>query len=170
LDVPVRCRHHRRARLRARDLLRAGRAVRAVRLPHLDQAGQLPDHLHRLLAQGETTVIPTQDLKPPQQRQTLIPEPLAKWSQGRGHHLSHAITRKDSPMRLSKRARLILAATLGVAVAASAAGLALTSRPGSAAAAASPGSTPPRADLAAMQSALNSGSVSREAALLVPGF
>lgn len=28
-------------------------------------------------------MIPTQDLKPPQQRQTLIPEPLAKWSQGR---------------------------------------------------------------------------------------
>jgi pimeloyl-ACP methyl ester carboxylesterase len=71
--------------------------------------------------------------------------------------------------RLSKRARLVLALILGFALAAAAAGLVLTSRAGRAAAASSsPGQVQTKADLTQMQSALNSGSVPRQAALLAP--
>ena len=78
-------------------------------------------------------------------------------------------------MNLSKRARLVLALILGFAVAATAAGFALTSRSGRAATAppgsthAPPGKTAAQADLTQMQTALNSGSASKQAALLPPG-
>ena len=90
--------------------------------------------------------------------------------------------RKDSLMRrLSNRARILLMLGLSLAVAAASAGLVL-SRPGAQAAAApetgksaaSPGprsgSAQARADLGRMQAALDSGSVSEQAPLLVPGF
>jgi hypothetical protein len=71
--------------------------------------------------------------------------------------------------RLSKRARLVLALILGFALAAAAAGLVLTSSTGRAAAASSsPGQAQTKADLTQMQSVLNSGSVSEQAALLAP--
>jgi pimeloyl-ACP methyl ester carboxylesterase len=86
--------------------------------------------------------------------------------------------------RLSRRARRLLALTLSLAVAAAAAGLAVSLRGNGQAQAAAgpspgrpaaspgpqPGSIQARADLAAMQSALNSGSLSVQAALLVPPF
>jgi pimeloyl-ACP methyl ester carboxylesterase len=75
-----------------------------------------------------------------------------------------------SPVRrLSKRARLALALILGFALAVAAAGLVLTSRTGRAtAASSSPGQAQTKADLTQMQSVLNSGSVSEQAALLAP--
>ena len=72
--------------------------------------------------------------------------------------------------RLSKRARRPLALALGLAVIASVAGLALFRQGGGQAQAAVPGSTQAKADLATMQSALDSGSVAAQAALLVPGY
>ena len=79
--------------------------------------------------------------------------------------------------RLSKRARRPLALALGLAVIASVAGLAAYRQLGSQAHAAAapassaaPGSVQSRADLGRMQSLLNSGSVSKQAGLLVPGF
>jgi pimeloyl-ACP methyl ester carboxylesterase len=85
---------------------------------------------------------------------------------------------------LSTRAWTFLMVALGLAVAVSSAGVVLVlnggstgtaaaSGPGSAAAAPSgpqPGSAQARADLTQMQALLNSGSVSAQAALLVPGF
>ena len=67
-----------------------------------------------------------------------------------------------------RRARFFLILALCLAVAASAAGLVISRQGGSQAQAAVPGSTPARADLAPMQSVLNSGSVSTQAALLAP--
>jgi pimeloyl-ACP methyl ester carboxylesterase len=79
--------------------------------------------------------------------------------------------------RLSKRARRPLALALGLAVIASVAGLAAYRQLGSQAHAAAapassaaPGSVQSQADLGRMQALLNSGSVSEQAALLVPGF
>jgi pimeloyl-ACP methyl ester carboxylesterase len=79
--------------------------------------------------------------------------------------------------RLSTRAWVVLMIALGLVATASGAGLVLSLHAGSraqpAAAAASPGpqpgSTQARADLTRMQSLLNSGSASKQAALLVPG-
>ena len=78
--------------------------------------------------------------------------------------------------RLSTRAWVVLMIALGLVATASGAGLVLSLHAGSraqpAAAAASPGPQPgsaqARADLATMQSLLNSGSVSKQAALLAP--
>ena len=86
--------------------------------------------------------------------------------------------------RLSRRARRLLALALSLAVAAAAVGLAVSLRgSGQAQAAAAPetgksgaspgprsGSAQARADLGRMQAALDSGSVSEQAALLVPGY
>jgi len=80
--------------------------------------------------------------------------------------------------RLSTRAWVVLMIALGFAATASGAGLVLSLHAGSraqpAAAAASPGpqpgSTQARADLTRMQTLLNSGSASEQAALLVPPF
>jgi pimeloyl-ACP methyl ester carboxylesterase len=67
-----------------------------------------------------------------------------------------------------RRARFFLILTFCLAVAASAAGLVISRQGGSQAQAAVPGSASTRADLGTMQAALNSGSASKQAALLVP--
>jgi pimeloyl-ACP methyl ester carboxylesterase len=70
-------------------------------------------------------------------------------------------------MKLSKRARRLLALALGIAVITSITGLVIHRQ---AHAAAVPSSAQTRADLAQMQVLLDSGSAARQAALLVPGF
>ena len=67
-----------------------------------------------------------------------------------------------------RQAWFFLILALCLAVAASAAGLVISRQGGSQAQAAVPGSASTRADLGTMQAALNSGSASKQAALLVP--